>query len=142
MESQREEIIAEFRRSTRTLGFWWRTITTLGLYVVLLWRRNVITVTNRRVMQRTGNLLGGKETSMQLNRITDVTVSTSPFGSVLGYGLIQIQSAGSAGAEISFDGISRPHKLKDIIFDLQDGKIDGGPSNEPTPASATTVSES
>lgn len=129
MEPQREEIVAEFRRSTRTLGFWWRAIVTLGLYVILLWRRNVITVTNRRVIQRTGNIIGGQETSMQIGRITDVTVKTGVLGTLLGYGLIEIQSSGSGEAEIHFDGISRPHKLKDVIFDLQDGVLDDGPKS-------------
>ncbi len=138
--SQREEIIAEFRRSTRTLGFWWRTILTLGLYVVILWRRNVITVTNRRIIQRTGNIIGGEETSMQVARITDVTVRTNAWGSIMGYGLVEIQSAGSSGAEIRFDGIAKPHKLKDLIFDLQDGVVDGGPHAE-IGDTATTAKE-
>lgn len=130
MGNQREEVVAEFRRSTRTLGFWWRTILTLSLYYWILWRRNKITVTTRRIIQRTGNIIGGEETSVQLTRITDVTVKTGGLGSLLGYGLIQIQSAGSGTAEISFDGIARPHRLKDIIFDLQDGVIDGGMNGE------------
>ena len=123
MAGQREEIIAEFRRSARTLGFWWRVLITAGLYVVLLWRRNVITVTNRRVIQRTGNIVGGEETSMQIGRITDVTVRKGVLGAILGYGLIEVQSAGSAGAEIRFEGIAQPDRLKDTIFDLQDGVV-------------------
>ncbi len=123
--SNQEYVIAEFRRSTRTLGFWWRAILTLSLYVWLLWRRNVITVTNKRIIQRTGNIIGGKETSMQIGRITDVTVSKGVLEALLGYGLIEIQSAGSSGPEIRFDGIAKPDKLRDLIFDLQDGRYDG-----------------
>lgn len=126
-EQQREVIIAEFRRSTRTIGFWVRAIFTLGLYVLLLWRRNVITVTNRRVMQRTGNIIGGQETSMQISRITDVTVKTGVMEALMGYGRIEVQSAGSSGPEIAFEGIAKPHALRDLIFDLQDGKYDGAP---------------
>lgn len=124
---QEEVIIAEFRRSTRTAGFWIRTIFTLGLYWLLLWRRNVITVTSRRVIQRTGNIIGGEETAMQIKNITDVSVKTAVIEAILGYGRIEIQSAGSSGPEISFQGIAKPHKLKDLIFDLQDGKYDGTP---------------
>ena len=123
--AEQEVIIAEFRRSTRTTGFWIRTIGTLGLYWLLLWRRNVITVTNRRVIQRTGNIIGGQETSMQIKRITDVTVKTGVIEAMMGYGRIEIQSAGSSGPEISFQGIAKPHKLKDLVFDLLDGKYDG-----------------
>ena len=64
MEQERE--IGVWRRSMMTWGFWWRTIVTLGLYVVLLWRRNQITVTTRRVSQRRGNILGGEETTISL----------------------------------------------------------------------------
>lgn len=130
MATQREEVVEQFRRSTRTLGFWWRSIFTLGIYYFLLWRRNVITVTTRRVIQRTGNIIGGQETAMQLSRITDVTVRTGGFGAILGYGLVEIQSAGKSGAEIRFEGIARPHRLKDLIFDLQDGVVDGGPMDD------------
>ena len=55
---QPEQKIGVWRRSMWTWGFWWRTITTLTLYVWLLWRRNQITVTTRRVSQRRGNILG------------------------------------------------------------------------------------
>lgn len=121
----REYVIAEFRRSTRTVGFWWRAILTLSLYVWLLWRRNVITVTNKRVIQRTGNIIGGQETSMQIGRITDITVSKGVIEALMGYGVIEVQSAGSSGPEIYFDGIAKPDKLRDLIFDLQDGRYDG-----------------
>lgn len=133
MANQREEIIAEFRRSTRTIGFWIRTLGTLSLYYFLLWRRNEITVTTRRVIQRTGNLIGGQETSIQLSRITDVTVRTGTFGAIFGYGEIQIDSAGTSGSEIRFEGIARPHKLKDVIFDLQDGVLDDSIDDEENP---------
>lgn len=126
-QMSREEVIAEFRRSTRTVGFWVRTIGTLGMYWLLLWRRNVITVTTRRVIQRTGNIIGGQETSMQISRITDVTVKTAWIEALMGFGRIEIQSAGSSGPEIAFPGIAKPHKLKDLIFDLQDGNYDGTP---------------
>lgn len=130
MANQREEIVAEFRRSTRTLGFWIRSIFTFGMYYFLLWRRNEITVTTRRVIQRTGNIIGGQETSIQLSRITDVTVRTGTFGAIFGYGEIQIDSAGTSGSEIRFEGIARPHKLKDVIFDLQDGILDDSLEDE------------
>jgi hypothetical protein len=120
--SERE--IGVWRRSRLTLGFWWRTIVTLGLYVVLLWRRNQITVTTRRITQRRGNILGGDETSMSIDNVTDVSVDTSPLGAILGYGDITVQSAGSSQAEISFQGLGGAKKLREAIFDLKDGKLD------------------
>jgi hypothetical protein len=123
---QREEIIAHYRRSRWTWGFWWRVIATLGIYLYL-WNRNKITLTNRRLIERRGGVLGGEEISMNLDRITDIRVKTSPMGAIFGYGLFEADSAGSDQAEISFNGLGRPHKLKEAIIDLQhDGKLDGG----------------
>jgi hypothetical protein len=98
----------------------------LTLYVWVLWRRNKITVTTRRIIERRGGIIGGEEVSIQLSNVTDIRVKTSALGSILKYGLVEVESAGS-GTEIVFNGISRPHKLKEILFDLQDGVIDGGP---------------
>lgn len=139
--NQREEIVAQYRRSPLTGGFWWRMILTLGLYY-FLWNRNKITLTDRRIVQRRGGLLGGEETSLNLNRITDIKVKTSALGSVLGYGLFEVQSAGSDSAEIHFDGLARPHRLKEQIYDLQDGTLDGSPfSDEGEKLAANTASE-
>lgn len=121
---QPEEVIGVWRRSVWTWGFIWRTVVTLTLYVWLLWRRNQITVTNKRIMQRRGNVLGGSETSLSLENVTDVTVRVSPMGAIFGYGDIEIQSAGSSSAEIAFGGLGRAKKLRDVVFDLKDGVAD------------------
>jgi membrane protein YdbS with pleckstrin-like domain len=123
--AQAEEIIGVWRRSRATWGFWWRTISTLGLYVVLLWRRNQITVSTRRVNQRRGNVLGGTDTTISIENITDVTLDVPPLGAVFNYGNISVQSAGSTQAEISFDGLGGAKQLREAIFDLKDGQFDG-----------------
>ena len=123
--SEQEKVIGHFRRSKWTGGFWWRTLVTLGLYWLILWRRNQLTLTTRRLIERRGNILGGEEISVNLSRITDIRVKTSALGSILKYGLFEVQSAGSDQAEISFAGLAQPHRLKDQIYDLQDGKLDG-----------------
>jgi hypothetical protein len=123
-ENQPEEIIGVWRRSVWTWGFLWRSVVTLTLYVWLLWRRNQITVTNKRVMQRRGNVLGGSETSLSIDNITDITVNVSALGAIFGYGDIEVQSAGSSAAEISFQGLGRAKRLRDVLFDLKDGVAD------------------
>lgn len=138
---QREEIIAHYRRSRWSWSFWWRTLSTVGLYLYM-WNRNKITLTNRRLIERRGGILGGEEISVNLNRITDIRVKTSPFGAILKYGLFEVQSAGSDGAEITFTSLGQPHKLKDQIIDLQhDGQLDGGPIDKTadTTEKATSV---
>ena len=125
-----EQQIGVWRRSMWTWGFWWRTITTLTLYVWLLWRRNQITVTTRRVSQRRGNLLGGEETALSIQNITDISVDTPPLGAIFGYGDIEVQSAGSTEAEISFRGLGRVKKLREVLFDLKDGVADSAAKKE------------
>lgn len=124
--SQREEVIGHWRRSRWTGGFWWRTILTFGLYLIL-WRRNQITLTTRRLIERRGGIIGGEEVSTNLSRITNIRVQTSPLGSLLKYGLLEVQTAGSDQAEISFSGLAHPFQLKEKIYDLMDGQLDGIP---------------
>lgn len=123
-QTDREVEIGVWRRSIWTWGFWWRTIVTLTLYVWVLWRRNQITLTTRRVSQRRGNVLGGEETSMSIENVTDISLDTPPLGAIFGYGNIRIQSAGSTEAEIAFEGLGNAKKLRETIFDLKDGKLD------------------
>lgn len=122
--NNKEEVIGVWRRSVWTWAFWWRTITTLGLYFLILWRKNQITVTNRRISQRRGNILGGSETAISIENITDISLDTPPLGAIFGYGNIQVQSAGSSQAEISFQGLGRAKKLREVLFDLKDGVAD------------------
>jgi hypothetical protein len=122
--SEREEVVGTFKRSPWTGGFWWRLIVTLGLYL-WVWNRNKLTLTTRRIVERRGGILGGEEVSVNLNRITDIKVLTSPLGALLKYGHFEIQSGGD-DAEIVFNGLSNPHRLKELIYDLQDGHLDGG----------------
>jgi uncharacterized membrane protein YdbT with pleckstrin-like domain len=119
-----EKHVAVFRRSPRSWGFWWRTIVTLGLYILTNWRLNQISLTTRRLTQRRGNILTGNETAMSLERVTDINVNKSLLGSILGYGDIVIQSAGSDSAEISFSSLQNPDKLRELIFDVKDGRLD------------------
>lgn len=124
MAANREAEVGVWRRSRWTWGFWWRTITTFSLYYLLLWNKNKITLTNRRITQRRGNILGGDVTTMSLDNITDISIDTPPLGAVFGYGHITIQSAGSTDAEISFVGLGGANKLREMIFDLKDGQVD------------------
>jgi membrane protein YdbS with pleckstrin-like domain len=122
--SSPEKTVGTFRESRWSLGFWFRTIITLGLYWFLYHRFNEIVLTTRRVMQRSGNILTHKETAMSIENITDVTVNRSALGRLLSYGDIHIQSAGSNAAEISQNRCAGADKLRDAIFDLRDGRLD------------------
>ncbi|NDJ63308.1 MAG: PH domain-containing protein [Chloroflexi bacterium] len=124
MTQEPERTIKTWRRSTRNPSFWLITIVTLGLYVVLVWQHNDITLTTRRVTQRRGNILTSNETSISLPNVTDVNVNRSALGKLLGYGDISIQSAGSSAAEVQFVAVANPTQIREAIFDLRDGRLD------------------
>lgn len=116
---QPEKTLGVWRRSVFTGGFWWRTLITLGMYYFFLWRKNQITLTDRRITQRTGNILAGRETTIDLDKVTDISVENSVLGGVFNYGDINIQSAGSSESEVAFKGLGGAYKLRDAIFEAQ-----------------------
>lgn len=122
--SSPEKPVGTFRESRWSIGFWIRTILTLGLYWLLFHRYNEIVLTTRRVTQKRGSILTTNETAMSIENITDVTVNRSALGGILGYGDINIQSAGSSQTEISQTRLAGADKLRDAIFDLRDGRFD------------------
>ncbi|GAB4519674.1 MAG: hypothetical protein OHK0046_28920 [Anaerolineae bacterium] len=113
-----------WRRSTVTWGFWWRTLTTFGLYYLFLWPRNYVKLTNRRVTRKRGELLGGEERSIGLENITDIFVDIPPMGALLNWGHIHIQTAGSSAVELAFYGLDNAKQLREMIYDLKDGQLD------------------
>jgi membrane protein YdbS with pleckstrin-like domain len=123
---EHEEVVGTWRRSPWTIGFWARTLSTLGIWALFLWRRNQIIISTRRVTHEQGDLLGGEETSLSLNNITDVTIDIPPLGALFKYGNIRIQTAGSNDAEINFEGIQNPRQLRETIYDVKDGRLDEG----------------
>ena len=117
---QTEKIIGVWRHSRWTGGFWWRAIVTLGVYALVADRQHNITLTDHRVTERTGGLIGGSEISISLSKVTDVRVKNSALGSMLGYGDIMITGEGE-GPDIEFKGLAHPDKLRQAMFSLQQG---------------------
>ncbi|MDZ4763194.1 MAG: PH domain-containing protein [Chloroflexota bacterium] len=126
-----ERVIEEFKSTRIALSFWFFTIITLGIYFILYHRYNKIILTNRRVTQIRGSILTQNETTISLQNVTDVTINRSFIGRILGFGDIVIQSAGSASSEINFKGIRDPERLRELMYDLRDGRIDN--PNEKAP---------
>lgn len=119
-----EQQIGVWHESRARPGFWLRAIFSLGLWVLFVWKHNYIEVTNLTVTQKRGNALSGNETTMRVDRITDINLNQSFLGGLFNYGDIIIQSAGSGDAEISKKGIANPRKLRQVILDLRDGVLD------------------
>ena len=119
-----ERQIGVWHGSKANLQFWLSTIVTLSLYYWLHYRHNAITLTTRRITQKRGNLFTSNETSISITNVTNIDVNISLLGRIFNYGDISIQSAGSDATEIYFNRVSNPTQLREIIFDLKDGKYD------------------
>lgn len=122
--SEPERQLGMWRQSRWYGMFWFRTIFTLGLWTLLYWQHNFIQLTSRRVTQRRGMWLTSNETSLAIENVTDVTVNKGLLGSILGYGDISISTAGSSSSEVVAKAIPNPERLRDLIFDLSDGRLD------------------
>jgi uncharacterized membrane protein YdbT with pleckstrin-like domain len=119
-----EIAIGTWHESKARPGFWLKTIFSLSLWYWIVYKHNYIEVTNQIVTQKRGSLFSGNETTMRVDRITDINLNQSLLGGIFNYGDITIQSAGSGEAEISKKGMANPRKLREVILDLRDGKLD------------------
>jgi len=85
--------------------------------------------------------------TVDLDRIQNTEYNRSFWGKQFGYGSISISTAGSSGAEISFDGIPDAPVVRDRITELQrrsSGRGDdgtGGDGDSDAPASTDQLAE-
>lgn len=119
-----EQHIATWHESKARPGFWLRTIFSLGLWYLLVYKHNYIAVSNQLITQKRGSFFSGNETTMRVDRVTDINLNQSFLGNLMNYGDITIQSAGSGEAEIVKHAIASPRKLRQVILDLRDGVLD------------------
>jgi uncharacterized membrane protein YdbT with pleckstrin-like domain len=119
-----ERTLRSFRESKWRLSFWLKSIFTLGIWYLTVYRHNHLTLTTEKIVQRRGNWLTANETALYIRDIRDVTTNQSVLGRIFGYGDISLSSSGGAGSEISARGLSDAVLLKDFLFDLRDGRAD------------------
>lgn len=90
----------------------------IGLLVIaasLVTVRNTdFVVTNTTLYHKSGVLSTNIE-SVGLDRIQNTEYSQSFFGGQLGYGTIEISTAGSGGADLSFRSIENPQDVRDLV---------------------------
>jgi len=124
------------------------TVTTNQLYVTLAavaiallwfivvyvrWNARGFTITDRRVLLDTG-VLSRSSKVIALDRVQDIATNQSVLGRMLNYGQIEIDSAGSAGAEV-LSAIPNPQKFRDEVFVRAESlrTTQGGGTPPPTP---------
>lgn len=124
MASTPESTIGTWYGTRANPGFWLRTIFTLSLWYFLVHQHNKIVLTTRRLTQVRGNFLTHNETSVDLEKISNIVVNKSALGSIFNYGDFTAETAGTDQAEVRFIGLSGADRLRDTIFDIRDGRLD------------------
>jgi len=76
-------------------------------YVILRWRSDRITVTNTRIIRVSG-ILNITVDAMNLNQVTDTTLTQSIPGRILDYGTLRIESAGQRQSLETLDFLPAP----------------------------------
>ncbi len=97
-------------------------------------QRDIWIVTTQRVIDERG-IFSLYSMESPLDKITNVSVSQSVLGRILGYGLVQIQTAGEAGVTEEAK-IMHPRAFREAIFEQREHHsepIAGRPAPEPAP---------
>ena len=109
----------------------------LGLSLIAVWvswNSRSFTVTDRRVILDTG-VLSRASKVIALDRVQDISTNQSLLGRILGYGRIEIDSAGAAGAEV-LNALPAPQRFRDEVFSRAEKlRTQGGVEGTPAPPS-------
>lgn len=101
----------------------------------LLWLTSSYTITNRRLINRSG-VFTRRGRDIPLHRINDVSYERGPLDRLLGCGTLVISDASEHGRSVLRDV---PHAerlqlvLTDLVFGADDGRDDDGSPPEPRP---------
>ncbi|MFW6048338.1 MAG: PH domain-containing protein [Candidatus Natronoplasma sp.] len=74
-------------------------------------------ITDQRVCSRFG-LIGRNTNEASFERIQDTAFNQGLLGRLLGYGDVGVRTAGTAGSEINFEGVSEPKRIQRKIRDM------------------------
>ncbi len=89
----------------------------LGGWAILNWLRwttTSFTITDQRVILDVG-ILSHASKVIPIDRVQDVSTRQSVFGRIVGYGRVEIDAAGSQGAEV-LDYLPSPGSFRDQVF--------------------------
>ena len=115
MNTERE--IMTVRESPRTLRFWLKMVGTLGIYTIP-WRSRRWLLTDRRLVCHTG-VINIEERSIPLKNIQDVKYTASLLGRMLGYGNLDVESAGQEDSEAMVN-VGRAAPFRAAIFEAME----------------------
>ena len=95
-----------------------------GAVAIMFWvrQRDIWIVTNQRVIDERG-IFSLYSMESPLDKITNVSVSQSLLGRILGYGLVQIQTAAEAGITEELK-IMSPRAFREAIFEQREAYLE------------------
>ena len=125
-----------------------RTILSLGVIAVALlwlivvwirWQSTAYTLTDQRITIETG-VFSRQEKIIPIDRVQDCTTRQSILGRILSYGRVEVDAAGSQGAEV-LDHLPNPGQFRDQVFTQSEKRRSGpiAPSTAAVPANPSGV---
>jgi hypothetical protein len=96
----------------------------LAFLYIMIYSLNTLIVTDKRLIEnKQKGLFRHSTTELELDKIQDISVEIfGPAAQFLGYGSIEIQSAGAEIDNLLFYGIPDPQKVKATIMNLKINK--------------------
>ena len=101
-----------------TFGYGFILVAVLSVLKTLAWQRDIWVVTNQRVVDEQG-VFTIRSRECPLDKINNVMVAQSVLGRLLGYGNIQIQTAGEAGITEEAR-VTKPRDFRTAVFEQQE----------------------
>lgn len=108
-----ESMVARDVKTVVTLA----VVSLLGAWAIVTWLRwttTSFTITDQRVILDVG-VLSHSSKVIPIDRVQDVSTRQSIFGRILGYGRVEIDAAGSQGAEV-VEHLPSPGRFRDQVF--------------------------
>ena len=100
----------------------------VGLNAIVVWIRwnsNYFVLTDQRVILNKG-IFSRSTKIIPIDRVQDCSTQETLLGRMLGYGRVEIDAAGAAGAEV-LDHLPHPGKFRDQVF-MQSERLRRGPA--------------
>jgi uncharacterized membrane protein YdbT with pleckstrin-like domain len=106
-----------------------------GLWLIVVWIRwqaTAYTLTDQRIKIETG-VFGRQSKMIPIDRVQDCTTKQSLIGRMLGYGRVEVDAAGSQGAEV-LNHLPNPGAFRDQVFVQSERRRGGTPASQPHPS--------
>ena len=110
-------------------------IAIVGLWLIVVWigwQATAYTLTDQRIKIETG-VFGRQSKMIPIDRVQDCTTKQSLIGRMLGYGRVEVDAAGSQGAEV-LDHLPNPGVFRDQVFVQSEKRRTGGPAAQSRPS--------